>query len=503
MLNELERIEATLNNELTKYYGLSFDDLAAEIGLNAHLIKGKASTVTLINKLWKDIGLSRTTLEEQGISLDIKSVRLKENGIPKESMSFEQINFHKVIKEKWEDSFLRTKFIRTVFCFFVFQEKDKIFYFKGFKVWKMPIDQLEKEVQCFWNHLNKVLAEGVIIEQRNRGANSVSINNLPSSTDNPIMHVRPKAKDSNDKVELPDGNFITKQAYWFNASFLAKVLEQLPKLEIKKIPYKTTKYRTIEWGDQLHKDIYTIDEILKKGKSLQPGFSELDINEESLRKLGYRIESSFVIREDLRSLDDYLNKKILSNNYFDSRSEEIFDEPFIRRKIDNFENAYKLLKVEKTLYLTELGMKNAQVSVDEITSFKDEIEQFVEKDVFFTIESIKADGFTHEIDEFGFDSIFYENLLKRPGRLKNISFGSKLFFIKTIDKVDLASFLRQVIDGSNITIHQLISNIETEFKIRLSTEAIESSLNKINQFHYVSDMKRLFLSKEAYLDYID
>jgi hypothetical protein len=503
MLNELSRIEDTLKNELAKYYGLSFDDLAAKLGLNAYLIKGKASTVTLINKLWSDVEVSTGSLEEKGINLDIKSVRLKENGIPKESMSFEQIKFHEVVKEKWEDSFLRKKFFRTVFCFFVFQEKDKQFHFKGVKVWKMPSGQLENEVQRFWNHLNKVLLEGVVIEQRNRGANSVSINNLPSSTDNPIMHVRPKAKDSNDKVELPDGNFITKQAYWLNASFVAKILEQLPKLDIKTIPEKTMKYKTIEWGSQLHKEIYTIDEIMKKGKSLKTGFSELDIDEESLRKQGYRIESSFVIREGLGSLDDYLNKKILSNNYFDSKSEEIFDEPYVKRKIENYENAYKLLKVENSLYITEIGMKSAQVSIDDLTSYKKEVEDFVQRDIFFTIESLRAKGFTHEVEGFGFDNIFYESILKRPGRLKTISFASKQFFIKTVNKVDQTDFIRQLMDGDHITLNDLISNIVGSLNIRLPIDVVETSLNRLDGFYYATEMNRLFVSKGAYLDYLD
>ena len=33
-------------------------------------------------------------------------------------------------------------------------------------------------------------------------------------SDNPVAHIRPKAKDSNDTIELPDGQFITKQPSW-------------------------------------------------------------------------------------------------------------------------------------------------------------------------------------------------------------------------------------------------------------------------------------------------
>lgn len=497
MHGELVLLEENLKHKLEIYYGLSFDELASRVGLNASLIKGKASTVNIVNKLINEIGISTKRFQqEKGIILSIKSVKLKENGVPKESMSFEQINFHEVVQEDWEYSFIRKKFLNTAFCFFVFQEINKEVYFKGIKIWKMPEELIEDKVHSFWKKLRVVLEVGVVIEKRKYG----SVNNLPSSTENSVMHVRPKARDSNDKVELPCGQLITKQAYWLNAAFIAKILKNMPDLNLKKIS-KINNVK-IDWNGRLKADIYTVEKILEIGRSIKNGFNVLDIDEQSLLASGYHIDSNFIIKEEFESVEDYLKRKILQQNYFDCKAEDIFDTPYVKRKIENLENAYKLLKVEKNIYLTERGMENAQVSKEEITSYKNKVEQFVKKEDFFTLESLKSSGFKHEIVEYGFDEIFYENLLKRPGRLQNLTFGSKLFFIKTVNKVDPSDFIKNLLNCSHISIDQIISEIEANFKVRLTYDAVENSLKNLDDYYYASNLRRIFKSKDDYFDYL-
>jgi DNA mismatch repair protein MutH len=503
MQMELKQLEEELKSKFLNYYGLSFKRLAQEVGLNAQLIKGKLSTVTVINKMLIDAGIVKSKFILNGLNVSVKTVKLKENGVPKESMSFEQIDFLKVSQERWEDSFIRKKFLNTIFCFFVFQEFEGIAFFRGVKVWKMPQNQVESKVYYFWRHLKSVLIDGVEITKQKKGSKFILVNNLPSSSDNYIMHVRPKAKDSNDTVELPCGNLITKQAYWINAAFISQILKDMPAVE-KKVGFgKVSNEIDINWNQILQEDIYTFEEVINKGKSIHPHFTELNIDEESLVKSGYHIESSYVIREGLGKLDQYLSKKILTNNYFDSKSESIFETPYIKRKIENYENAYKLLKVESSLYLTEAGVKSAQVDIEEIKSFKEEVEEYVEGDTFFTLESIKSDGFNHPVDEYGFDNIFYEHLLKRPGRLKNLTLDSKTFYNKTIKKVTISDLFEIILgDLSVLTVSQLLDEIEDIYKVRLSFEGLENALNNLDKLYYNPEMKRLFSSKQAYLDFL-
>jgi hypothetical protein len=46
-------------------------------------------------------------------------------------------------------------------------------------------------------------------------------------TESNVAHVRPKAKDGNDKGLTPQGDMRTKQCFWLNASYIADVLSTI------------------------------------------------------------------------------------------------------------------------------------------------------------------------------------------------------------------------------------------------------------------------------------
>lgn len=85
----------------------------------------------------------------------------------------------------------------------------------------MPKEILEGPVKDFWQLTKQRLINGVKFTNKN----GKIYNNLPSSTENPVCHVRSKAKLSNVKIQLPDGQMITKQAYWLNKVYIETLLK--------------------------------------------------------------------------------------------------------------------------------------------------------------------------------------------------------------------------------------------------------------------------------------
>src|SRR5699024_4948274 len=133
-----------LDNELTKkfsqYTGLQLDEISNKVSLNHELVSKKRSVVTIVNKMLKVNHIDKNKLTEQADpkTISIKTVRLQSNGKPKESMSFENVDFLRILQETWMTSKLRNKFADTIFLFVVFQyqqttEENKLLY-KGVKV---------------------------------------------------------------------------------------------------------------------------------------------------------------------------------------------------------------------------------------------------------------------------------------------------------------------------------------------------------------------------------
>ncbi|MFJ8367132.1 MutH/Sau3AI family endonuclease [Bacillus cereus] len=501
----LEQFNQKLEKEWQAYYGKTIEKIAEDLGMNFDLLKGKLSVVMVVNQFLKKSKINQKD-KVDGRTLAIKTVRLQGNGVPKESMSFEQIDFIGVHSEKWENSFIYNKFRNTLFCFIVFQSIGKDVYFKGFKLWQMPIEILEKDIFDFWECLRKILNEGVKIELKKHGATYIKTNNLPGSKMNKVVHVRPKAKDSNDIVELPDGQMITKQAYWINASYIGGILK-----DIKEVTPTRTESRKkfdinqhIEWQEILSKEVYTIDEIINLGKQEKSNFTESDIKEKNLKQHGYHIQNTFVVKNQILDVSEYLEGKILKSNYFDSRVDTIFQTSLAKRKIENLENAYKLLRVEDTIYLTEKGMQKAKVSREDIVSYKTAIEKYVGEELF-TLASIKGEGFYHEVDDYGFDNVFYENIIKRPGRIHSYRFAGITFFAKTKYKISSEIIMKDILKGKDsISLFEMTQEIISKYKCRVPEDRLENAiLNTKMNLYYSIELHRLFGTKKMYLDYIN
>lgn len=215
-------IEQLLEEKFEPYIGMTRDEMAAKLGVTINP-KHKSFIPSLISTL---LGVKGTKLDSiaefEKANIQFKTVRLQPNGKPKESMSFVNIDFHEVAQESWEDSFLYNYFSETKLLFVIFQydEQDNL-YFKGIQLWQMLEQTIETDLYAYWAEIQRVVNAGVKLEKKKRGIS----NDLPDSKFNGKFHVRPKGKDSNDKVSLPDGQMITKQCYWFNADYVASLLK--------------------------------------------------------------------------------------------------------------------------------------------------------------------------------------------------------------------------------------------------------------------------------------
>ena len=218
-----------LQERFAPYIGKRVSELARLMDIS--ITKNKAFNANLISAI---LGVKGTKLESlrefNKANIKFKTIRLEPNGIPREHMSFEQIDFSRWIKDDWEESQIYENFEYTKYLFVVFQyddtetqNKDREPYLKGIMLWNMPEVVIEHELKDLWKTTKSILETGVELKPVRNGIS----NNLPGAKFNGVCHIRPKGKDGNDKVVLPDGQSITKQCYWLNREYIGEILKEL------------------------------------------------------------------------------------------------------------------------------------------------------------------------------------------------------------------------------------------------------------------------------------
>lgn len=220
-------LEHLVLEKFQPYFGMTVSQISKEINYSVN----PSNKATIANMISHMLGISGTKLnnieEFAKANIQFKTVRLEPSGIPKEHMSFENINFNYLLESNWEDSQFYKKFEKTKFLFVIFEYREtkkenvnREAVFKNIKLWNMPENTINAELKELWTEVRSVLNSG--IELRTRG-NRV-YNNLPKPGFNGVAHIRPKAKDGSDKVKLPDGQSITKQSYWLDREYIAQIV---------------------------------------------------------------------------------------------------------------------------------------------------------------------------------------------------------------------------------------------------------------------------------------
>lgn len=213
-----------------EFYGLNFIQICNKLGISPYQSKSKyADIASLIATKGESKRISLSD-EFKKAGIIIKTVRLQPSGMPKESMSFKNIDYKEIIENDiWHESDLYDLYTRR-FMFVVFKPvKGETITLKNNKtqtliteqsyilsnvfLWTMPQSDLAI-AENYWKHIRK-----------NVLANNINLEAFWSIADKNKFHVRPKATSSKDLTSNPHGGYCRKLCYWFNADYVKSIIE--------------------------------------------------------------------------------------------------------------------------------------------------------------------------------------------------------------------------------------------------------------------------------------
>lgn len=223
-----QTLEEFILNSLSKYYGYSDKDLCTLF--HRPYNQSKAQWVELAYRM---LGIKSNSADEfKKANIVVKSIRIEENGKNRESMSLPNFKFTDLLQENWDNSSLYKYFDETKFLFIIFKKKGDTYFFEKAKFWNMPMSDLNGDVYECWHLTKEIVTKGVNFTHTSNGIS----NNFPGLRDNPVLHVRPHASKSayllhdgtsignihKDAYKLPDGQWMTRQCFWLNNSYILK-----------------------------------------------------------------------------------------------------------------------------------------------------------------------------------------------------------------------------------------------------------------------------------------
>jgi DNA mismatch repair protein MutH len=221
---EKQTIEEIVISKFKQFYGKSEEEIVNSLKIKINT-KAKNFHANL-TKAILGIELDKEIEEFEKAEIIVKTVRLKENNLPKEDISFPNFKYDEIVNQDWENSDFKD-ILEHKFLFVFFQYQDKKLILRKVKFWNMPyLDFIE--VEKVWTKTKQIIYEGDIVKEIkiNKNGNNVRFTNFPSKKFSSISHVRPHATNSSDTYILPTKdkltnlNEYTKHCFWLNNTYI-------------------------------------------------------------------------------------------------------------------------------------------------------------------------------------------------------------------------------------------------------------------------------------------
>jgi len=214
-----QTIEEIVVSKFKPYYGQTVDQIIAITGVELNTTA--KSFYANLTKAILGIELDKEIEEFEKAELIVKTVRIKENNLPKEDISFPNFKYEEIVNEEWDDSNFKD-ILEHKFLFVFFQFENEQLVLRKVKFWNMPYADI-LEAEKVWTKTKEIVLKGKIVK---KVIGTTRYTNFPNKSFNSVSHVRPHALNAADTYPLPKKDKLTKaieytkHCFWLNNTYV-------------------------------------------------------------------------------------------------------------------------------------------------------------------------------------------------------------------------------------------------------------------------------------------
>lgn len=208
-------LENLVRSRFEPYFGLTEDELGEHCGYVHEGRRKPKNLCALITKHILGVDEHAKIAEFEKAGIRTKTIRLKRDGVPKESISFPTFDYFDLAKRPFEESDFRD-YLRQKYLFVIYREDDGVrnrYLLAEVLFWQMPDKDLLEAKRCYEEMQRRVVA----------GRADWSV----KSTENRCCHVRPHGRNKADVLPTPSGGMETKKCFWINARYIGEEIDRV------------------------------------------------------------------------------------------------------------------------------------------------------------------------------------------------------------------------------------------------------------------------------------
>lgn len=269
-------------------------------------------------------------------------------------------------------------------------------------------------------------------------------------------------------------------------------------LELPTIQYNRMK-------EILDRDFYTLQEIKRLYKREFPNSEESLINSYNLKMLDFRVYSGYVIKNKYASASDYFrylltHSDIVDANNFIKSMQGIFA---YNSELYRLKSEYEIVEFAKFNYINIRRLNEVGITKEDLKNYCNDVADNYEKGEYFTVISLQNDGFTHKLDDYGFDEWFYSSVLIENKELFSYQrIGGNRLFLRGKASSNLGDMITWLLGKyKKIDIYDLVDLLKNHYGIKTSKDKLRSIIDE-TELYYDSIMESVYIDYDTYFEEI-
>ena len=267
------------------------------------------------------------------------------------------------------------------------------------------------------------------------------------------------------------------------------------------------KILTLEQNNQmsavLTEDFYSVDDFKRILKREFPDADESLVNSYNIKELGFSFNDSYLIRKTYPSASEFFRSKLLESDIVDTR-----DFPKAMLSSVSFTTEKYDLRSKRIIteflpgqYINISRLNSVGISKENLDKYCEEVKAFVPKNTFFTVSSVRQDGFDSELHELYFDEWFYSSVLAEDK--ENFSYircGNTRVFFSGQNKFNLSDFIVWLVERkTKIEIYDLEDLCKNRYGASIDRYKLISIANS-SGLYYDEIMETVYIDYDTYFE---
>lgn len=257
----------------------------------------------------------------------------------------------------------------------------------------------------------------------------------------------------------------------------------------------------------LENDFYYIDEIIKIYKK---NFADADvecINPRALKSIGFKVFSNYAIK-NYSTAEAYFRNLLTKDDVFDIAPYRAKYGTIViyNQLVMDLRREHEICLFENNQYINIRRLSKAGVTKQMIEDFCHEVNDIVPSNTYFTIQSLRNDGFSHSLDNLGFSDVFYSGLLSvSPFFCHQRVYGSIVLYAGNNNKkFSIKSFIQNMLEQyDGIDVDDFIDDMFEKYGIRFPEKYAVTGAVAGTDMYYDSIMNKIYPNKNQYYSDLD